>query len=99
MKKTLISRCYLIRNSGTQYQFSGSEIGGYNAYFKGKAEGRSKAKTGWVIADYKTDEVRTDGFRGDLADPVAFYGSQVKLYTQLWSQITGERVLESFIRI
>ncbi|GAF95625.1 unnamed protein product, partial [marine sediment metagenome] len=38
---------------------------------------------GWVIADYKTDEVGEG-----LENFVKYYGSQVKLYSKYWEEIT-----------
>ncbi|MGD9345603.1 MAG: UvrD-helicase domain-containing protein [Candidatus Aminicenantes bacterium] len=44
---------------------------------------------GWVIADYKTDEISDD-----LQDYVDYYTPQVKLYSKYWAEITGENVKE-----
>jgi len=45
---------------------------------------------GWVIADYKTDEV---GER--LENFVKYYGSQVELYSKYWEEITKQKVKEA----
>ena len=50
---------------------------------------------GWVIADYKTDLIRPQLEEDDLADLVAVYAPQIRLYTHFWKQITGEPVIES----
>ena len=50
---------------------------------------------GWVIADYKTDLVRPQLLDEDLADLVATYAPQIRLYARFWSQITGEPVKEA----
>jgi len=44
---------------------------------------------GWVIADYKTDEIV-----GDLQSYVDYYAPQVRLYSRFWAEITGEPVKE-----
>jgi ATP-dependent helicase/nuclease subunit A len=49
---------------------------------------------GWVIVDYKTDQVMPEGAKGDLDNLVNFYAPQIRLYTRFWSQITGEPVAE-----
>ena len=45
---------------------------------------------GWVIADYKTEEIERSVERF-----VDYYAPQVKIYSQFWEQITGESVKES----
>jgi ATP-dependent helicase/nuclease subunit A len=45
---------------------------------------------GWVIADYKTDEISDD-----LQNYVDYYTPQVKLYSKYWSEITHENVKET----
>lgn len=45
---------------------------------------------GWVIADYKTDEVGEG-----LENFVKYYGSQVKLYSKYWEEITKQKVKEA----
>ena len=45
---------------------------------------------GWVIADYKTDEIN-----GGLQRFIDYYTPQVKVYTQFWEKITGEKVKEA----
>jgi len=45
---------------------------------------------GWVIADYKTDEVEEE-----LEDFINYYGPQVKLYSKYWEDITKQKVKEA----
>jgi ATP-dependent helicase/nuclease subunit A len=45
---------------------------------------------GWVIADYKTDDVGEG-----LEKFVKYYGSQVKLYSKYWEEITKQKVKEA----
>ncbi len=45
---------------------------------------------GWVIVDFKTDDVKDD-----LDSFVKYYAPQVELYSKYWSEITGENVKES----
>jgi ATP-dependent helicase/nuclease subunit A len=45
---------------------------------------------GWVIADYKTDEIKDN-----LDDYINYYAPQVKLYSTYWAEITGQKVKES----
>jgi ATP-dependent helicase/nuclease subunit A len=47
---------------------------------------------GWVIADYKSDEVGGPEHLQSLLD---YYAPQVKLYSRFWSEITGEAVKET----
>ncbi|KKK80228.1 hypothetical protein LCGC14_2825600, partial [marine sediment metagenome] len=47
-------------------------------------------KDGWVIADYKTDEVGEG-----LEKFVKYYGSQVELYSKYWEEITKQKVKEA----
>jgi len=49
-----------------------------------------KEKDGWVIADYKTDEIV-----GDLQTYIDYYAPQIRLYSRFWAEITGEPVKES----
>ena len=49
-----------------------------------------KEKDGWVIVDYKTDEIT-----GDLQEFVDYYTPQVRLYSEFWQQITSETVKEA----
>jgi len=44
---------------------------------------------GWVIADYKTDEIERN-----LQKFVDYYSPQIKIYSQFWEQITGEPIKE-----
>jgi ATP-dependent helicase/nuclease subunit A len=46
---------------------------------------------GWVIADYKTDDV-TDPT--ELDRRLAVYRAQVDLYADCWEELTGEPVKE-----
>ena len=45
---------------------------------------------GWVIADYKTDEIERS-----VKKFVDYYAPQVKIYSRFWEQITGEPVKEA----
>jgi ATP-dependent helicase/nuclease subunit A len=47
-------------------------------------------KEGWVIADYKTDEVGEE-----LENFVKYYGPQVMLYSEYWEEITKQKVKEA----
>jgi len=47
---------------------------------------------GWVIADYKSDEV---GGAEHLQSLLDYYAPQVKLYSRFWAEITGETVKET----
>ncbi|MBN1274226.1 MAG: UvrD-helicase domain-containing protein [Candidatus Aminicenantes bacterium] len=49
-----------------------------------------REKDGWVIADYKTDDV---GY--NVQSFVNFYTPQVRIYTRFWEEITGEKVKEA----
>lgn len=46
-----------------------------------------KTRDGWVIVDYKTDDVGTT-----LDEFVTYYAPQVKTYCKYWEEITGEKV-------
>jgi len=45
---------------------------------------------GWVIADYKTDEIIDD-----LQTYVDYYAPQVRLYSRYWARLTGQPVKET----
>jgi len=45
---------------------------------------------GWVIADYKTDEIN-----GGLQSFIDFYTPQVKVYMEFWEKITQQKVKEA----
>ena len=47
---------------------------------------------GWVIADYKSDEVGGPEHLQSLLD---YYSPQVKLYSRFWAEITGETIKET----
>jgi ATP-dependent helicase/nuclease subunit A len=49
-----------------------------------------KEEDGWVIADYKTDEIV-----GGLQSYVDYYAPQIRLYSRFWTEITAEPVKES----
>lgn len=42
---------------------------------------------GWVIVDYKTDRVVQDD---DLNMLMEFYSPQVKMYCQVWKEVSGQ---------
>jgi ATP-dependent helicase/nuclease subunit A len=46
---------------------------------------------GWVIVDYKTDQVHSAG----LAELLEHYRGQMQVYAESWRQMTGEPVKES----
>ena len=48
-------------------------------------------KDGWVIVDYKTDDFEKDPVRKSA------YQKQLSLYAELWSEISGEKVKETFL--
>jgi ATP-dependent helicase/nuclease subunit A len=51
---------------------------------------------GWVIADFKSDDIGTDpGVEIRLDDLVGYYAPQVRAYTRFWAEITGEPIKES----
>jgi ATP-dependent helicase/nuclease subunit A len=52
--------------------------------------GEGSPQFGWVIADYKTDEIVDD-----LQKYVDYYAPQVLLYSRYWSQLTGHPVKET----
>ena len=69
---------------------AGRSAAGYPEILEGIVDLAFKEAEGWVIADYKTDigtdpdfEARSDAYR-----------SQVELYAECWSAITGEPVKE-----
>ncbi len=47
-------------------------------------------KDGWIIADYKTDEIKDN-----LESYVKFYAPQVRLYSKFWEDITKQKVKEA----
>ncbi len=48
---------------------------------------------GWVVADYKTDEI--DDTSRDLQSFMDYYTPQIKIYTEFWEQITKQKVKEA----
>jgi ATP-dependent helicase/nuclease subunit A len=48
-----------------------------------------KEDDGWVIVDFKTDDVKED-----LDSFVKYYSPQVELYSKFWAEITSENVKE-----
>ncbi len=49
-----------------------------------------KEADGWVIADYKTDDISDN-----LQTYVDYYAPQVELYSKFWEEITGDPVKEA----
>jgi ATP-dependent helicase/nuclease subunit A len=49
-----------------------------------------KGSTGWTIVDYKSDA----GGSGIPPDLMSRYAGQIQLYSSVWHEITGERVVE-----
>jgi len=45
---------------------------------------------GWVIADYKTDIIN-----GGLQRFIDYYTPQIRIYTEFWEKITGQKVKEA----
>jgi len=45
---------------------------------------------GWIIADFKTDDVRDD-----LKSFVNYYAPQVKIYSRFWAEITKQPIKEA----
>jgi len=50
-----------------------------------------KESDGWVLVDYKTDDISTD----DLPQATEYYRAQMKAYSNFWKTITGETVTET----
>ena len=50
-----------------------------------------KESDGWVLIDYKTDDIQTS----DLPDAAEYYRAQMKSYSSFWANITGEPVSET----
>lgn len=48
-----------------------------------------KEAGGWVIADYKTDEIF-----GSIKRYLDYYAPQIQLYRRFWEKVTGEKVKE-----
>ncbi|MGH7556323.1 MAG: UvrD-helicase domain-containing protein [Gemmatimonadota bacterium] len=53
-----------------------------------------REENGWVIADYKTDELADPG---ELERRLAVYRAQVDLYADCWEELTGEPVKERIL--
>ena len=51
-----------------------------------------KEEDGWVIADYKTDEIV-----GALQSYIDYYAPQIRLYSRFWAEITGDPIKETGI--
>jgi ATP-dependent helicase/nuclease subunit A len=49
---------------------------------------------GWVVVDYKTDEVRDPA---EMERRLAVYRSQVEVYAECWEALTGEPVKERIL--
>jgi len=47
-------------------------------------------RDGWIIADFKTDDVRND-----LESFVNYYAPQVKIYSRFWAEITKQPIKEA----
>jgi len=58
-------------------------------YLSGIIDLAIKEEDAWSIIDYKTNYFETEE---DLNLLIEHYAKQVKLYCQIWEQITGERV-------
>jgi ATP-dependent helicase/nuclease subunit A len=53
-----------------------------------------KEREGWTIVDYKTDRVED---RNDLEILSETYGEQVRQYSQVWKELTGEQIARAEI--
>ncbi|GAH63623.1 unnamed protein product, partial [marine sediment metagenome] len=53
-----------------------------------------KEVDGWVVIDYKTDRPKNEK---DYSKLVEVYQKQIVIYTQVWQEITGEKVKQSSI--
>ena len=60
-------------------------------YLTGTIDLAFREDAGWVIADYKSDEVESEAHMRDLID---YYGVQVREYARRWEEITGAHVAE-----
>lgn len=58
--------------------------------FSGVIDLAYKTYDGWIIVDYKTDDVGNN-----LDEFIAYYAPQVKTYRKYWEEITGEKVARS----
>ena len=47
-------------------------------------------RDGWIIADFKTDDIRDD-----LKSFVNYYAPQVKIYSRFWAEITKQPIKEA----
>lgn len=49
-----------------------------------------RGKDGWIIIDYKTDDVSNN-----VDEFVRYYAPQIKAYSKFWQEITGEKVVKA----
>ena len=67
----------------------GEELAKFPIILNGTIDLVFKEDDGWVIVDFKTDDVKDD-----LDGFVKYYAPQVELYSKFWAEITGENVKE-----
>jgi len=53
-----------------------------------------KETDGWVVVDYKTDRPKNEK---DYSKLVEVYQKQIAIYSQVWQEITGEKVKQKSI--
>ena len=68
----------------------GKELVKFPILLNGTIDLLFKEDDGWVIVDFKTDDVNDS-----LDSFVKYYAPQVGLYSKFWAEITGENVKES----
>ncbi|MBS3947743.1 MAG: UvrD-helicase domain-containing protein [Dethiobacter sp.] len=62
-----------------------------DTYLTGTVDLAFRERSGWVLADYKTDTIRDEEHLKQL---VSYYSPQVREYASRWQEITGEPVRE-----
>ena len=70
-------------------QTGGKELAEFPIILNGTIDLVFKEDDGWVIVDFKTDDVKEE-----LDSFVKYYSPQVELYSKFWAEITGENVKE-----
>jgi ATP-dependent helicase/nuclease subunit A len=70
----------------------GLESGGLPVVVSGTIDLLFREADGWVIVDYKTDEIKDN-----LQSLVEYYRKQLDLYAEFWQKITGDRVKERIL--
>ena len=88
------SRCF----SELPFETSFKDASGKPTIIRGVIDLIFEEPEGWVIVDYKTDDVT----EADLPAAVAYYRNQIDEYAQQWHDTTGYQVAENglyFIRV